>query len=376
MIGLRGATVRQQARELAALALMLSLSHACPALADYREGGSTQPPTKQSEVAGFLSRGTISVDCPRGSGDQVWNQRGTNIQSDRPVEEALNPALVDKVIRYAVQTAYEQCPLKNGRRIEDRVGFVRFFAPQYRGDSERPLVLDAGSFDPAAVGQDTQTQAVMDANPLPQQFEVPLLRSAFFQLMGVVLLFGGFVLYPAIPLNLFGLRIGLGVVTGLVFVAAGQALIHGRSSLAIVPANLLLIGWLANLAVGAIPFLLRWQYRLTPHPAHHLVERAIESGEALDGDAFDAAVDRALGTSNATEAQVRTEQARALTARWREHEGSLRARQAVAFRAAAERHQREAEVSEAQVELKRAAVDHELAAARYAALIRKERSDG
>lgn len=120
----------------------------------------------------------------------------------------------------------------------------------------------------------------------------------------------------------------------------------------------LLAGW-AYRTRGAIQ---RFYYRLTPHPAAHLINRAIRRNEALDEHALTHALARVL-PRNAAERDVRAVQAQALTIRARSHTMRL-----------ALEEQREHAYAAAQAELAEATLTHELAHARLDGVQKHTRS--
>jgi hypothetical protein len=122
---------------------------------------------------------------------------------------------------------------------------------------------------------------------------------------------------------------------------------------------------------------LRFWYALTPHPARAAVDRAIRSGETIDVDELKQSL--STHAANRIEREVRDQQLREATQRLREHEAMLRReaearaereRRRAAARAAAERLN---QFGQSEEELLKAALEHQIAAARAEAMRKKDR---
>ena len=119
--------------------------------------------------------------------------------------------------------------------------------------------------------------------------------------------------------------------------------------------------------------LIRIYYRFTPHPAAGAVHSAIYAGETLDGVAFEKLVETpGVGP---IEASVRAEQARELAELWLRREAELAAQTNQLLRDEHTRAMQEGNVLDAQRALIEAAIAHEKAAARLAALRLAEKID-
>jgi hypothetical protein len=119
--------------------------------------------------------------------------------------------------------------------------------------------------------------------------------------------------------------------------------------------------------------IVRWFYSLQPHPARGLVDAAIFQGVPIDGALYQQIIDQTGGSR--IENQVRTLQAKELTTQLRSHEAALRAESQKQLRAERERVERENAFTRAHLELLRAGVSHEDAAARLDELRRSVRHD-
>ena len=108
--------------------------------------------------------------------------------------------------------------------------------------------------------------------------------------------------------------------------------------------------------------ILRWFYGLQPHPATTMVDRAVYAGAEIDGDLYERVLHPVPG--GRIEKEVRSRQARDLTARLREHEAALRSDERQRVEAERKRVEQENAVARAHAELLKAGVDHEIAAAR------------
>jgi hypothetical protein len=117
--------------------------------------------------------------------------------------------------------------------------------------------------------------------------------------------------------------------------------------------------------------ILRWFYSLTPHPAKGQVDAAIHSGAPIDGALYRQVIDATYGGT--IENEVRSEQANELTARLRRHEAALRSEEVKIVDAARREAARNAAFLRAHLELLRAGVSHEDAAARLDELKRMTR---
>lgn len=119
--------------------------------------------------------------------------------------------------------------------------------------------------------------------------------------------------------------------------------------------------------------LIRNYYRFTPHPATGAVHSAIYAGEPLDGKAFEKLVETpGVGP---IEASVRAEQARELAELWLRREAELVAQTDQLLKEEHARAKQEGDVLDAQRALIEAAIAHEKAAARLAALRPAEKID-
>ena len=119
--------------------------------------------------------------------------------------------------------------------------------------------------------------------------------------------------------------------------------------------------------------LIRIYYRFTPHPAAGAVHSAIYAGETLDGAAFAKLVETpGVGP---IEASVRAEQARELADLWLRREAELAAQTDQLLKEEHARVMQEGDVLDAQRTLIEAAIAHEKAAARLAALRPVEKID-
>lgn len=106
----------------------------------------------------------------------------------------------------------------------------------------------------------------------------------------------------------------------------------------------------------------RWYYALKPHPAMNIVDSAIYSGAPIDGNLYQRVLSPIPGSH--IEQQVRTGQARDLTARLRTHEAALNSESARHIDRERRRVEQENAFARAHIELLRAGIDHEIAAAR------------
>lgn len=113
-----------------------------------------------------------------------------------------------------------------------------------------------------------------------------------------------------------------------------------------------------------------WFHSLTPHPATNLVEAAIHSGAQIDASLYHIVADQTAGWVSNAEQQVRARQANALTAKLRTHERALRAESERRLEIERRRIERENAFARAHVELMKAGVSHEEAAARLSELKR------
>ncbi len=128
--------------------------------------------------------------------------------------------------------------------------------------------------------------------------------------------------------------------------------------------------WIKLLFWGAVAvwlfsmreIVMRWYYLLTPHPAQSMVEATMHRGVELDGKAF-ADIMRPM-PGGRIEKEVRAEQARQLAEKAHRYAETMRAE---ADRIKAEA-QQDAEFIRAQDDLAKAAIVHEKAKARLAAL--------
>ena len=106
----------------------------------------------------------------------------------------------------------------------------------------------------------------------------------------------------------------------------------------------------------------RFFYSLKPHPATNIVNRALYSGDGIDGEIYAQILSPVPGGK--IEREVRGEQAGELTRRLREHEAALRSTEARHVDAIKRRAEQENAFREAHLALLRAGIDHEVAAAR------------
>ncbi len=133
-------------------------------------------------------------------------------------------------------------------------------------------------------------------------------------------------------------------------------------------------GWIRLFVLAVVAFwvwcqrekILYWYYSLTPHPAAALVNGAIDSGTELDAERFGRLAK--IRGDNPVEKRVRADQVRALTDRWRKHERALRSEEAKLVQREVEAAKRTSERLKAEAALVEAAIAHELAATRVAAL--------
>lgn len=138
-------------------------------------------------------------------------------------------------------------------------------------------------------------------------------------------------------------------------------------------------GWVRMLALAGVALLvwvnreklLYWFYSLMPHPAAAMVDRAVLTGEELDGEAFAASV-RAAEGENDVEKTVRADQARALAERWRKSEAAHKAEESRVLDEVRRETEKNNALFKAQKELLDAAIAHEKAAARVDALHKKK----
>jgi hypothetical protein len=136
------------------------------------------------------------------------------------------------------------------------------------------------------------------------------------------------------------------------------------------------IGWGALKILSSWESILRWWYELTPHPAREIVDDAILHGKRIDIDAWSRTF--TVAAANDIEREVRASQLRAEAERLRQHQRALEAeaarRQEHARKLAEQRAQaeREVNVGAAAEEALKAAIEHEVAAARAEALRRRK----
>jgi hypothetical protein len=200
---------------------------------------------------------------------------------------------------------------------------------------------------------------------------IPLMLCFVYLMLGASIGCLGYWLMPRDPPLQHGwARILAGMGIGVLLVQFAAGMIPGRGGSPFfsgLVATVIALGWVF---VRFHRPILSWYYHLTPHPAADAVDQATLQGQPLDAAAV-ASLAGLPSTGDPTRDAVLAAQARALAERWRAHEATLVKAETRLMAEEAERLRQDNLLAVAQTELAKAALAHEIQAARVAELERQ-----